>query len=416
MKIIQTIKNNKQFQHFSIYGIGQFFNLILPFIAIPYIISICGEENFGKIGVGLGIAFFLLVFIDYGTDILGVKYIAINRDDKKLIGDYYRIVFLSKIFLTLIVIFLSTLSYFFIPYFKENQNTLLLGFTILISQLLNPIWVFQGLEKYNWITLINVSSKALYLVFIFLFIKQAEDYVFVNFFFGLGLIIPNTIGSVKIIRYFKVNLLDFSKNDIKSYLKEDFSFCFSQLFIALKNYSPIIVIGYFSGFKVAGYYKIIEQIIMPIRTYLQVYFRFFYPKLSYKLALNSNQGMSFWKKINLYNFILIIFLIISIYIFSQEILKIFKVDDSVIRELSDTLNFFLIYPLIFTITFALEMLYFIIGKRTNYVRYVIYTVMLNILLMCLLTPKLEIVGVIVSLIVSELILIVLYLTSLKKVR
>lgn len=410
------LNKKKSIKDVLVYGFGQIFNLAIPFISIPYIISICGEENFGKIGVGLGIAFFLLVFIDYGTDILGVKFIAINRDNKKLVADYYGKVFLSKILLTLIIIVLSSLSYFIIPYFKENQSALLLGFTILISQLLNPIWVFQGLEMYNRITLINVSSKLLYLVFIFLFINEAEDFIFVNFFFGLGLILPCTIGTIKIMREFKVSLTKFSTNEIIEFLKEDFSFCFSQLFIALKNYSPIIVIGYFGGFKIAGYYKVIEQIIMPIRTYLQVYFRFFYPKLNYRIALNPDQGMSFWKKINMYNGILILFITISIYIFSEEILNVFKVDHSIIKELSYTLNFFLVYPLIFTITFALEMLYFIIGKRTNYIRYVIYTVMLNILLMCLLIPVFEIIGVIVSLIISEITLIVLYLISIKKMK
>jgi O-antigen/teichoic acid export membrane protein len=164
----------------------------------------------------------------------------------------------------------------------------------------------------------------------------------------------------------------------------------------------------------AGYYKVIEQIIMPFRTYLQVFFRFFYPKLSYKLAQNYPHGITFWKKINAVNFIFIFSLLVPIYFYSEEILRIFKVDETIVYRLSTILMVFLIFPLIFTLTFALEMLYFIIGKRSNYIRYVIFTVLFNILLMSLLIPWLEIYGVITSLITSEIVLIGLYLISLKK--
>lgn len=414
-KLKKPFQNStKAIKDLSIYGFGQFFNLIAPFVAIPYIISVCGEENFGKIGVGLAVAFFVLVFIDYGTDVLGVKYISINRNDHQKVSDYYRKVFVSKFFLTIAVIIASSALYFFIPYFKENQMVLLLGFPILIGQFLNPIWVFQGLEKYNWISFINIFSRLLYLVFVFMYITTDADYIYVNFFFGIGMIIPNLIGSIKIIRDFNIKIFSVSFEEVRTYLKEDFSFCFSQFFLALKNYSPVVLLGFFGGFKMAGHYKIVEQIVMPIRTYLQVFFRFFYPKLSYKLTQDHKNGMSFWKKINVLNFIFIFILLILICFYAEEILKLFKVDPSVIGKLSDILKFFLIYPLVFSITFALEMLYFLLGKRSNYVRFVVATVILNIILMSLLIPELEIYGVIISLIASELILITLYLNSFNK--
>ncbi|WP_264520037.1 oligosaccharide flippase family protein [Flavobacterium sp. N1994] len=419
MKILNNLAQyleNAKLKTLSIYLFGQGFNLLIPILVAPYLLSKCGADNYGKIGVGLAIAFFLIVFIDYGTDILGVKYIAVNRNNNELIANYFRKIFVSKIFLAITVIVISTISYFFVPYFKENQSALVLGFTILIGQFLNPVWFFQGLERYNSITIVNVASKVIYLLLIFAFINGKEDYIYVNFFFGIGMIIPNVIGCVKIIIDYKINLFQVKYEEIRHYLKEDFTFCFSQFFLALKNYAPVVIIGFFGGFSVAGYYKIIEQIIMPIRTYLQVFFRFFYPKLSFKLHHNYNQGFSFWKKINALNFIFIWSILITIYCFSTTILHFFKVDFKMISELSTLLRFFLIYPFVFSITFATELLYFLIGKRSNYIRFTVFTVIFNLILMSLLVPKFGIIGVIISMIITEIILIVLYLISLTSKR
>ncbi|MBC8883671.1 oligosaccharide flippase family protein [Flavobacterium piscinae] len=83
MKRIRLIKNNKHFQNFSIYGIGQFFNLLTPLIVAPYIISICGEEGFGKVGIGLSFVFILTVLVDFASGINGVKEISVHRNNPK---------------------------------------------------------------------------------------------------------------------------------------------------------------------------------------------------------------------------------------------------------------------------------------------------------------------------------------------
>ena len=79
----------------SIYMFGQIFNLVAPFIVIPYLISVCGIENFGKSSVALAIMFFLIVFIDYGTDIIVVKNISINRESKAQLKEIFCTVFFA---------------------------------------------------------------------------------------------------------------------------------------------------------------------------------------------------------------------------------------------------------------------------------------------------------------------------------
>ena len=79
LKLFKKILFHQQFQKLGIYGFGQLFNLVTPLLVVPYIVSVCGEENFGKTAVGMAICFFLIVFIDFGSDINGVREVAVNR-------------------------------------------------------------------------------------------------------------------------------------------------------------------------------------------------------------------------------------------------------------------------------------------------------------------------------------------------
>ena len=76
--------NNKKLKDFLIYGFGQAVNLISPLLVIPYLVSICGEEGLGKIGVGFSLALIAIVLVDYGSYINGTKEISINIDIKML--------------------------------------------------------------------------------------------------------------------------------------------------------------------------------------------------------------------------------------------------------------------------------------------------------------------------------------------
>ena len=58
---------------FLVYGIGQAFNLIAPLVIAPYLIYVCNLDGFGKIGIAFAFTLFLILIVDYGFDIKGIK-------------------------------------------------------------------------------------------------------------------------------------------------------------------------------------------------------------------------------------------------------------------------------------------------------------------------------------------------------
>ncbi|MDP2160080.1 MAG: oligosaccharide flippase family protein [Flavobacterium sp.] len=415
MKIKEAIfsLNPNQLKNFSIYGFGQFINLISPLLVTPYLIHVCGLQNFGKIGLGISIAFFLILIVDYGTDITGVKNISINRENNEVIGKLFTSIFVTKLILFLLVLFFSTILFFTIPFFNKEKTLLFLSLMIVLGQLLNPTWFLQGTENYKSIALLNSLSKIIYLLTVFLFVKKEGDYIFANFCLGLGTLIAGGIAFVWIFKKYNFSFKSVNKKEIINLLKEDFSLCISQLFLSLKLTAPIVILSYFGGYLLAGQFKIMEQIISLFRTYLQTYSRFFYPKLCFKIFNDVKQGIHFWKKIYAIDGLFLVFLLSVMFVYTKEVLAYFKVENEMISDLIPAFRLSLVIPLLIAVSQPLEQLLFSLNKNAVYVKLTITATVVGVLCLVIFTPSFQLMGALVILILTELLLALFYYLSLK---
>ena len=409
-KIIELLKN-KQYTNLIIYGLGQAFNLITPLLVVPYIVSICGVENFGKTSIAMAIFFFIMVFIDYGSDIVGVKDVAVNRDNKDELEKIFITTLSSKLILLILVLIFSIVLFYFVPFFNNNMALYFLGLPILIGQCINPTWFLQGVENFKWITVLTIVSKLIYLFGIFFFIHQKEDYIFINLWWGIGTILANGLAFYYIFRKHSFSFSKLKKEHVLDLLKDNFSMFSSQIFVSLQMYSPIMLIGFFGNNLLAGHYKIVEQIIVVFKTYIYLFFNFVYPRVCYLLEKNLKQGFKFWKTYNGANFAFIAISMGILYFFSFEAVHFFTKTD--IMEICDLLKFAVFIPLSLSISIPLKQLLLGFNQQRLYIRTVMIMGIVNLLLMIALLPYYGIKGVLISLIISELITIGIYYFGIK---
>ena len=412
IKITKPSLINKQNTNLIVYGFGQGFNLVTPLLVVPYIVSICGVENFGKASIAMAISFFLIVFIDYGSDIIGVKEAAVNRENAVELEKIFITTFCSKAILLVLVLILSTLLFYFLPFFNKDKSLYLLGLPVLLGQCINPTWFLQGIENFKWITILTIVSKLIYLFGIFFFIHQKTDYIFINLWWGIGTILSNGFAFYYIFRKHNFSFSKLKKTNIIALLKGNFSMFFSQIFVSLQMYSPIMLIGFFGNNLLAGHYKIVEQIIVVFKTYIYLFFNFVYPRVCYLLEENIKQGFRFWKTYNGANFVFIVLSMGGIYLFSSQAVYFFTKTDVV--EISDLLKIAVLIPITLSISIPLKQLLLGFNQPQLYIRITMIMVIVNVLLMIVLLPYYEIKGVIISLIISELLTIGIYYYSINR--
>lgn len=405
------LKKQKQFTNLVIYGFGQGFNLITPLLVIPYIVLICGEEGYGKIGVGMAMAFFIMVFIDYGSEIIGVKQVAVNRDDKSKLEDIFITTYTAKLILLIVVLSIVSILFCFIPYFSQDKKLFFMSLSMVVGQFINPTWFFQGIENFKWITILNILSKVIYLAGIFLFIHKSSDYVYCNLIWGIGMIVANGISFFYILIAHSFSFANTKKEAVLKLANDNFSIFSSQIFVSLQMYSPIVLISFFGGNTMAGQYKIIDQIIVIFKTYILLFFNYVYPRVCYLLDKSKQEAIRFWKIYNGLNFIFIAISMLLIYLFSTKVVTYFNPKG--IQEICSLLEIAVFIPVLQAITIPLKQLVLGSNRQSKYVKITMIITILSLLLIVAITPVYKVFGVLIALIITEIITSLIFYFTVK---
>lgn len=413
-KYINVLQNNR-IKNFVIYGIGQVVNLVSPLLVMPYLVAICEKEGLGKIGVGFSFALIFIVLVDFGSYINGTKEISINRNNPEIIKRKIVSIYVMKLFLIVILLFLAFLLINFVPFFNKEQAVFFFSFSYVIGQLINPTWIFQGLENYKWISFMNIISKVIYVAGVFIFIKKKDDYIYVNAYLGLGLIISSVIGLISLIKQYDLRFYKTVAQDAVLLLKEEFSLTFSQLFLSFYQYLPIMIISYVGGNGMAGQYRIIDQIIMTFRTYLQMFFNFTYAEVCLQIHINLKNGISHWLKYNGINYLFILVLAIIAFVFTEQILLYFNVPLNDLESMKFLFRLGLIIPVFMAISIALKQLLFALGSNKEYINITIGSSIFSLFVFLLLVKNIGLQGAFIATIIIEIMVIVLYSIVIKPI-
>ena len=161
----------------------EIFKLIMPFIALPYIIRVIGAENYGLIAFVQTVISYFSMFVNFGLDISAVRNVALARNDEDKLSEVVSSVLCLKcIFIFISFLFLCILIFFF-ELFAANKLIFFFAFLSCFSDVLFPVWYYQGMERMKNITLIRFASILFYTASIFIFIHTKDDYVLIPLYF-----------------------------------------------------------------------------------------------------------------------------------------------------------------------------------------------------------------------------------------
>ncbi|MDV6167730.1 oligosaccharide flippase family protein [Flavobacterium sp. DG1-102-2] len=406
------IKSNKQFSNLVIYGIGQGFNLVTPLLVAPYLVYVCGVDGYGKIGTAMAISFFLIVMVDYGIDITGVKDISVNRHNKAKLEEIMSTAYVSRFLLLTGILAIASFLFYIVPFFSNEKMLYFLSLPIVIGQFINPTWILQGIENFSWITILNILSKILYAAGVFIVIHDSGDYIYSNLLWGAGTITANLISLIYLRSKYNISLRNTSKEKVAGYIKANFSLSFSQLFVSAQLYFPIVLINFMGGGIMAGIFRIVEQIVGMFKTYIILFSNYVYPKVCYLLEVNLKAGMRFWKQYNGANFIFVAIAMGTLYVMAVPVVAYFGPKNP--DEVAKLLRLAVPLPVMLTISMPLRQLLLGWDHQKLYVRLTMALVVFNGLLMAALLHFYGISGVFASLIITEGITALLYMYGIRE--
>lgn len=147
--------------------------VIIPLITIPYLSRTLGPSGIGTVSFAESIVSYFVLFANLGINIYGQREISYAQDDKSRRSIVFYNVFITKLIISLVVLFVYTLCYFTI---LHSIIYLILSLQI-ISVIFDITWFFQGIEEFDKIVIRNTIIKLLNIIFVYTFVKGQDSVI-----------------------------------------------------------------------------------------------------------------------------------------------------------------------------------------------------------------------------------------------
>lgn len=173
----KSIKKNYIFNTFY-----QILTMITPLITTPYVSRVLGADGVGTISYVESIVSYFALFAAMGISTYGQREISYVQDSL----EKRSIVFWNTKIFTCITTGIIIILYVFFAYTSPQAVLYYIMIFNLLSIMFDVTWFFQGLEEFGKIVLRNLIFKVISIVYIFIFVKSADDillYAFGNTFF-----------------------------------------------------------------------------------------------------------------------------------------------------------------------------------------------------------------------------------------
>ena len=240
----------------------QILAILLPLITTPYLSRVLGAESIGIYSYTYSIATYFVLFGTLGVALYGQREIAYVQDNSKKRSIVFWEIFLLKCFTMMISMLIYYFSFCMGGQYKVYYRILLIE---LITQTVDIIWFFRGIEEFKKTVIRNLIVKAIFFVSIFVFIKSANDLVKYVFIVTLANLIGNFTLWAYIPKY--IEKISFKDLHIFRHFKSVILLFIPQIAVQIYTMLDKTMIGYLVADKSeTGYYEQAQKIINILTT------------------------------------------------------------------------------------------------------------------------------------------------------
>jgi len=259
-------------------------NFIFPFLTFPYISRVLGVNNVGIYNWVGGIIQYFILFSMMGIAIVGIREVAKNKTNPEELSK----TFSSLLMLTVITTVLSLIVLFVlmavIPKFSENKDMFYIGAANIFINLFLVEWFFKGIENFKYITLRSIIVKSIYVISVFVFVRQRGDYI-IYYFLTVAAVVLNALFNWIYCRKFVH--LSFKSINVKPFIKPFLILGIYLLFNSMYSTFNVAYLGFVGGNKEVGYYTTATKLYGIMLAFFSAFTGVMLPRISALVAENN---------------------------------------------------------------------------------------------------------------------------------
>ncbi|UCD94203.1 MAG: flippase [Candidatus Zixiibacteriota bacterium] len=277
-------KKKKLVENFFSLSLLQGINYLLPFITLPYLTRVLGVGNFGLVMFAQAFIQYFIMFTDYGFNLSATREIAVNRENIDRISEIFSAVLFIKMILTVFGFAVLCLIVFAVDKFSSEWMLYLFTYGIVIGYTLFPVWLFQGMERMKYITLLSIAAKLVFTVSIFIVIRERSDFLYVPVLNSLGFILAGILGIWIAIKRFRVRFLWPCWSNLRNRMTDGFHIFATSFLPQLYNSSTTFILGLLTNHVLVGYYAAAAKVVDALNSIIYVISQTFFPYLNRQLS------------------------------------------------------------------------------------------------------------------------------------
>jgi O-antigen/teichoic acid export membrane protein len=273
-------------KNFLYNGLLSISNYVFPFLTFPYISRVLGVENLGKCNFVDGVINYFLLFASLGIGAIGIREIAKNKGNRTKLEVVYSSLLTFNFITTLVVSIIYIVAILYITKLDSYKELLYIGLGKIISTMFLIEWFYAGIENFRFIAIRSILIKLGYIFFVFLLIKNPEDYQ-IYFLLTISITVLNALVNLYYSRKFvKIN---FNGLSLKPLCQPIFVMGFHSLLTYMYTSFNIIYLGFIAGDKEVGYYTTAIKIYTILLSIFTAFTTVMLPRMSH-LVLNKEMN------------------------------------------------------------------------------------------------------------------------------
>ena len=297
-------------------------NILVSIVAMPVLIRAVGVEEFGRINLAFSVVLLFNVLVGFGYNLSAPKSIALNQENPQALSEKVSEILWSKLFLAFTSLIIIGILGFVFGFFENFLLVLWWSTVLLFSEATASVWFFQGKERLQWVSVINVLAKLAYLLLVVWCIKNANDSYLPNFFLGLTALLGN-VGLLFFVHFgMNIRLIGPKFSRVFQSLRENVLLFLTSLASYIAINGGLIILSFFASAAVLGPYSIAERIAMVLRMAPVLISQAVFPRASILYYEEKSKFFSFLAKVELATLTIGLLIIVFIQISAPYIIAL----------------------------------------------------------------------------------------------
>lgn len=296
--MINKIIKSKVFKNGIWLTILQIVNTVMPIITIPYITRILGASEYGIFSIALNWILYFQVFVEFGFGLSGARKVALLKlNEQKKLNNIYNNIISSRIILLIISFVLLNVIAFFSKFNIRVYISMIILFIMIFGTTFQLTWLFQGKQDMKFITIINVTSRLISFILIFILVKNSKHLYLYCLLYSITILISSFISNIIAYKKYDLKFKFSNLKNIKNEMDEGKYLFASSAMTKVFSGFGITVLGIISTTTITGIYSAIYKIPYVLTMIFSPVSQAIYPYVSSKFNSGVNNGLNTIKKI-----------------------------------------------------------------------------------------------------------------------